>query len=155
LLLEAGPLAPPDEVYAPESFPASLLGSAVDWSFLTTLQCGTAGTMHMWSRGKVIGGSSAIKAMAHVRGHKANYDSWAPRGGSGWSYEEVLPYFKRCETAPGRECAYRGTDGPLVVAPPRDLSPDALAFQQESPKPGIRPRPISMDASSPGLLSMT
>jgi choline dehydrogenase len=130
LLLEAGPLAPPHEVYAPESFPASLLGSAVDWSFLTTPQCGTAGTTHVWSRGKVLGGSSAINAMAHIRGHKANYDGWAARGASRWSYEDVLPYFKRCETAPGRECAYRGTDGPLIVAPPADLSRDALAFQQ-------------------------
>lgn len=130
LLLEAGPLSPPDEVYALESFPSRLLGSAVDWASTTTPQPGTAGTTHLWSRGRVIGGSSAINAMAHIRGHKANYDGWAARGALGWAYEDMLPYFKRCETATGRSRTYRGTDGPLVVAPPAELSRDALAFKQ-------------------------
>jgi choline dehydrogenase len=130
LLLEAGPLTLPDEAYAVESFPARLLGSGVDWSFLTTPQPGTAGTTHVWSSGKVMGGSSAINAMAHIRGHKANYDGWAARGASGWAYEDVLPYFKRSETAPGRGCEYRGAEGPLVVAPPANLSRDALGFLQ-------------------------
>src|SRR5215475_2391071 len=85
LLLEAGPATAPEEVYAPESFPMRLLGSAIDWSFTTVPQPGTAGTTHVWSRGKVLGGSSAINAMGHIRGHRANYDGWAAQGATGWA----------------------------------------------------------------------
>jgi choline dehydrogenase len=142
LLLEAGPVAPPEEVYELESFPARLLGSAIDWSFATIPQRGTAGTTHLWPRGKVLGGSSTINAMGHIRGHPANYDGWAARGATGWSYAELLPYFKRCETALGRDATYRGTDGPLVVAPPAKLTPDAAALIEAINEAG---HPVSAD----------
>jgi choline dehydrogenase len=129
LLLEAGPVSPPQEVYAPDSFPARLLGSVIDWSSTTVPQRGTAGTTHVWSRGKVLGGGSTINAMGHLRGHRANYDGWATLlGADGWTYDELLPYFKRCETATGRSSAYRGAEGPLIVAPPEELKPDASVF---------------------------
>ena len=73
--------------------------------------------MHVWSRGKVLGGSSTINAMGHIRGHRASYDGWAALGATGWGYEDLLPYFKRSESAPGRDPALRGTQGPLRVAP--------------------------------------
>jgi len=128
LLLEAGPLTPPDEVYAVESFPARLLGSAIDWSYPTVPQSGTSGGVHVWPRGKVLGGTSAINAMAHIRGHRANYDGWAAAGATGWSYDELLADFKRSETAPGRDPAFRGTDGPLRVGPPNSEYFGAQAF---------------------------
>jgi choline dehydrogenase len=128
LLLEAGPTTPPVDVYAVESFPARLLGSQIDWSFLTTPQPGTCGSVHIWPRGKVLGGTGSINAMGHIRGHQANYDGWAARGATGWSYRDLLPYFKRSETAPGRDPVYRGTCGPLTVAPPASQTPGAQAF---------------------------
>ncbi|MFD5112715.1 GMC family oxidoreductase [Streptomyces sp. NPDC058391] len=128
LLLEAGPATPPADVYAPESFPLKLIGSAIDWSYLTTPQPGTGGSVHMWPRGKVIGGTSSINAMAHIRGHRANYDGWAANGADGWGHERLLPYFRRSETAPGSDPAHRGTDGPLIVAPPSTRTRAARAF---------------------------
>ena len=65
------------------------------------------------SRGKVLGGSSSVNVMAYTRGHRGDYDRWSRNGASGWSYAEILPYFKRCETWIGGENAWRGGDGPL------------------------------------------
>ena len=67
------------------------------------------------ARGKVIGGSSSINAMAYVRGHRADYDRWAAAGLPGWSYAHVLPYFRRQERWEGGANDYRGGDGPLTV----------------------------------------
>jgi 4-pyridoxate dehydrogenase len=64
-------------------------------------------------RGKVLGGSSSVNVMAYTRGSPGDYDRWARNGATGWSYDEVLPYFKRCETWEGGESAYRGGSGPL------------------------------------------
>jgi choline dehydrogenase len=67
--------------------------------------------------------------MGHIRGHRANYDGWAALGASGWGYEDLLPYFKRSESAPGRDPAFRGTQGPLHVAPIHSESAGAEAFR--------------------------
>ena len=64
------------------------------------------------ARGKVIGGSSSINAMAYVRGHRGDYDRWAEAGLPHWSYAHVLPYFSRQETWEGGAGPYRGGDGP-------------------------------------------
>jgi choline dehydrogenase-like flavoprotein len=66
-------------------------------------------------RGKVLGGSSSINVMAYVRGHRGDYDRWAQNGCPGWSYADVLPYFKRCETWERGEDTWRGGSGPLSV----------------------------------------
>jgi 4-pyridoxate dehydrogenase len=66
-------------------------------------------------RGKVVGGSSSINAMAYVRGHRADYDRWAANGAAGWSYADVLPYFRRQESWEGGASAYRGHAGPLAT----------------------------------------
>jgi choline dehydrogenase len=68
--------------------------------------------------------------MGHIRGHRANYDGWAASGASGWSYEDLLPYFKRSESAPGRDPVFRGTHGPLHVAPMPREGAGAEAFRQ-------------------------
>ncbi len=67
------------------------------------------------ARGKVIGGSSSVNAMAYVRGHRLDYDRWAAQGLPGWAYEDVLPYFRRGESWQGGASAYRGGDGPLTT----------------------------------------
>jgi len=74
-------------------------------------------------RGKVLGGSSSINVMAYVRGHRGDYDRWAQRGCRGWSYAEVLPYFKRCESWEKGEDAWRGGHGPLSVIDSRNRDP--------------------------------
>jgi len=74
-------------------------------------------------RGKVLGGSSSINVMAYVRGHRGDYDRWAQNGCSGWSYADVLPYFKRCESWEKGEDAWRGGRGPLSVIDTRNRDP--------------------------------
>jgi 4-pyridoxate dehydrogenase len=74
-------------------------------------------------RGKVLGGSSSINVMAYVRGHRDDYDRWARNGCRGWSYAEVLPYFKRCESWEKGENTWRGGHGPLSVIDTRNQDP--------------------------------
>jgi 4-pyridoxate dehydrogenase len=74
-------------------------------------------------RGKVLGGSSSINVMAYVRGHRGDYDRWARNGCPGWSYADVLPYFKRCESWEKGENAWRGGHGPLSVIDTRNRDP--------------------------------
>ena len=74
-------------------------------------------------RGKVLGGSSSINVMAYVRGHRGDYDRWANDGARGWSYADVLPYFKRCESWEKGEDAWRGGGGPLGVIDSRNRDP--------------------------------
>src|SRR5437763_6267337 len=73
--------------------------------------------------GKVLGGSSSINVMAYVRGHRGDYDRWAQNGCHGWSYADVLPYFKRCESWEKGENAWRGGHGPLPVIDTRNRDP--------------------------------
>ncbi len=74
-------------------------------------------------RGKVIGGSSSINVMAYVRGNGGDYDRWAQKGCTGWSYAEALPYFRRCETWEGGADTWRGGDGPLSVQSAKNPDP--------------------------------
>jgi choline dehydrogenase-like flavoprotein len=84
-----------------------------DWGFSTEPEPNLGGRSIEATRGKVLGGSSSINVMAYTRGHPGDFDRWAQKGATGWSYADVLPYFKRCETFAGGENAWRGGDGPL------------------------------------------
>jgi choline dehydrogenase-like flavoprotein len=75
------------------------------------------------ARGKVIGGSHSINAMGYIRGHRADYDRWAAQGLSGWSYADLLPYFKRAETWEDGESSLRGGAGPMYVRRTKDIDP--------------------------------
>jgi choline dehydrogenase len=129
LLLEAGSAELVPAMTVPDAWPG-LVGSAADWGGTTVAQAG-AGPLP-YPRGRGLGGSGAINAMAHVRGHRAVYDAWAAGGAAGWGYADLLPYFKRSEHAEGRDPALRGTGGPVRVAPvPEDSRhPAALALAE-------------------------
>jgi choline dehydrogenase len=144
LLLEAG--GSPDGVEAigiPAAWP-TIWGTAADWAYTTTPQGGTGGLPHAWPRGKVLGGSSSINAMVHLRGHRTDFDRWAYDGNVGWDYDGVLPYFKRMEDAPGRDAEYRGTGGPLRPAPAGDPNPTSAAFIEAARELG---HPVNDDFS--------
>ena len=98
----------------------ALRGTTAEWGYLTTPQADAGPTIYPAGRG--LGGSGAINAMVHVRGHRAVYDGWAASGATGWGFADLLPYFRRTETAVGRDPALRGTAGPVKVAP---VPPDA------------------------------
>src|SRR6185437_8703826 len=86
-----------------------------DWGYDTEPEPGLGNRSIESMRGKVLGGSSSINVMTHVRGHHGDYDRWAQNGCAAWSYAHVLPYFKRYESWEGGADRYRGTDGPLTV----------------------------------------
>jgi choline dehydrogenase len=127
LLLEAGGLVRTRAMTVPGAWPDNL-GSAADWGELALAQA-DAGPVP-YPRGRAVGGSSAINAMAHVRGHRAVYDEWAAGGAPGWDFPGLLPFFRRSEHAPGRDPALRGTAGPVRVAPAAeaDRHPVARGF---------------------------
>jgi choline dehydrogenase-like flavoprotein len=84
-----------------------------DWGFHTEPEPNLDNRRIEAARGKVLGGSSSINVMAYTRGHRGDYDRWAQKGARGWSYADVLPYFRRAETWEGGEDTYRGGSGPL------------------------------------------
>jgi choline dehydrogenase len=127
LLLEAGGPKRTRVMTAPNAWPENL-GSESDWANVTTGQA-DAGAV-IYPRGRGVGGSSAINAMAHVRGHRAIYDGWAKGGAPGWGFADLLPYFRRSERAGKRDSMLRGTRGPVPVAPvpEEERHPVAVAF---------------------------
>ena len=86
-----------------------------DWGYETEPEPGLGGRTIKPTRGKVLGGSSSVNMMAFTRGHRGDYDRWARKGATGWSYDDVLPYFRRVESWEGGADAYRGADGPVKV----------------------------------------
>ena len=96
LLLEAGGPDTAPELHVPAMFPI-VFKSSLDWDLLGEPEPGLGGRRLYLPRGRVIGGSGSINAMIYLRGHRADFDGWAADGCTGWSYDEVLPYFKRSE----------------------------------------------------------
>lgn len=94
-----------------------------NWGFWTEAEPHLDNRKLWWPRGKGLGGSSAINGMIYIRGHARDYDQWRQMGLSGWSYEEVLPYFKRSETHHAGGDAYHGDKGPLHVSKGESDSP--------------------------------
>jgi choline dehydrogenase len=127
LLLEAGAANGPANIAVPPAWP-SLIGSEVDWGYATVQQPAAGGFARRYPRGKVLGGSSSINGMSFIRGHRSDYDEWAASGAAGWGYQDLLPFFKRSETTESGDRAYRGTHGPMRVAPARHASPLSYAF---------------------------
>ena len=124
-LLEAGGVDKSVLIHCPAGLAVLAKGSDANWKFETTAQPGLNGRKGYQPRGKVLGGSSSINAMIYARGQHSDYDAWAGEGNAGWSFAEVLPYFKRAEHNERGSDAFHGTGGPLNV---KDLtSPNRFA----------------------------
>jgi len=126
-LIEAGPADTADEIHIPVGFP-SLFKSRWDWDYDTEPEPGLGDRRAYLPRGRMLGGSSSMNAMVYIRGNRADYDGWAAGGAAGWSYEEVLPYFRRAEDNERGADDYHGTGGPLAVSEGRSLNPLGEAF---------------------------
>jgi choline dehydrogenase len=127
LLLEAGGPAEDPRLAQPGKW-LSLLGSEFDWNYATEPQKGLGGRAIPWPRGKVLGGSSAINAMAYIRGHRLDFDHWNYLGNAGWSFEDLLPLFKRSEDNSRGASEFHGSGGPLTVADTTDPTDAHVAF---------------------------
>ena len=113
LLLEAGPAPTSPWLHVPGGFFKTIADPRYDWCYETDPEPNLNGRRLAWPRGKVLGGSSAINGLVYIRGQAADYDRWAQLGNRGWSYEDVLPYFKRAESQQRGADGYHGADGPL------------------------------------------
>jgi choline dehydrogenase len=115
-VLEAGPTDYKNPyIHFPAGFFKLLDNKAVNWVYYTEPEKQTKDRRILYPRGRVLGGSSSINGVMQVRGQREDYDDWAAMGAHGWSYEDVLPYFKKSETYVPGDPAYRGKTGPLVV----------------------------------------
>src|SRR5580692_5435693 len=126
--LEAGGWDRDPMLHIPLAWGRNVLRCKLDCMYATEPSATMAGRQIPIYRGRVIGGSSSINAMAYVRGHRADYDRWAEGGLENWSYAHVLPYFRRQETWTGGADEYRGGDGPLGVCSPHFPDPLLDAF---------------------------
>ncbi|MFV0281388.1 MAG: GMC family oxidoreductase [Rhodoblastus sp.] len=115
-LFEAGDEGRHWMIWTPLAVAAILPRKIRNWAYETVPQAGLGGRRGYQPRGKTLGGSSAINAMIYIRGHASDYDHWAALGNPGWSYADVLPYFRKSENNETHEDAFHGRGGPLNVA---------------------------------------
>lgn len=127
LIIEAGGNDDSPTIQDPNAF-SSLLGTDVDWAYMTEEEPSINNRKLSWPRGKVLGGSGSINATLYVRGNRADYDSWQEQGNTGWSYADVLPYFKKSERRDKGSSYYRGRGGPLPVTDVPSINPLTEAF---------------------------
>ena len=137
-LLEAGPRDSSPFVRMPSGVILMLRSNTYNWKFWTAPQPNMGHRRLYWPRGRTLGGSSAINAMCYIRGHKTDYDHWAALGNEGWSYDEVLPYFKKLENfEPDGDPAYHGHGGPLNVARQVQPNPMTAVFLEAAQQAGL------------------
>ncbi len=125
-VIEAGSKNSSWRIKAPGMLP--FLPKNANWRFDTVPQKGLNGRLGFQPRGRGLGGSSAINAMVYIRGSASDYDNWSALGATGWSYGEVLPYFKRAEGNVRGSDSWHGADGPLSVSDQLYASPGSMDF---------------------------
>src|SRR5262245_4855016 len=129
LVLEAGGWDRHPFIKLPLGWGKVLLGRLYDWGYDTEPEASMGGRRIEVARGKVVGGSSSINAMAYVRGNRADYDRWASGSLPDWSYANVLPYFRKQESwEGGGDNHYRGGSGPLATRKSRYQDPLVDAY---------------------------
>jgi 4-pyridoxate dehydrogenase len=138
LVLEAGGWDSHPLIKLPLGWGKVLLSRMYDWGYDGEPQPAMADRRIECARGKVVGGSSSINAMAYVRGHRSDYDRWAARGLPTWSYLHALAYFRRGESWEGGEDRYRGASGPLATRRSRYQDPLVDAYFAAAAAAGYR-----------------
>lgn len=151
ILLEAGKQrrSPIYQVPLLQGFAFS--NKASNWGYETEPQTQLAGQRLNWPRGRLVGGCHAMNGMVYVRGNRLDYDQWRQMGNRGWSYRDVLPYFRRAEDHEAGANAYHGTGGPLRVRAARRSNPLFGAFVQAGVEAGFAENPDFNGASQEGF----
>src|SRR5487761_1982917 len=150
LLLEAGPASHPWP-RIPIGYARLITNPTANWLYSSEPEANTNGRKLPVSRGRILGGSSAINGMAFVRGQAQDFDTWAQMGNRGWSYDDVLPFFKRMESYDGGDDAYRGRDGLLRVTNPPPRLPLLAALIKAAEQVGIPHNPDYNGATQDGI----
>jgi len=137
LLLEAGSRDWNPWLHIPVGYFKTMHNPALDWCYMTEPDPGIDGRRLQWPRGKVLGGSSALNGLLYVRGQRQDYDHWHELGNQGWSYDEVLPYFKKSEDNQRGADEFHATGGLQKVSDLRLRRPIAERFIQAAIEQGI------------------
>ncbi len=136
LLLEAGGSDKSFFVRMPAGI-ANLAGPRYNWGYETAPRAAMNGRRMYWPRGRILGGSSSVNAMVYMRGQPADYDHWRQLGNAGWSYEDVLPLFKKAERNERLRDEFHGPDGPLNVAERPYTNPLSHVFVEAAQQAGL------------------
>jgi len=128
LLLEAGPRNRHPWLHIPLGFGRLFTDRRYNWCYATEPQPGCHGRSVIAPRGKVLGGSSSINGLIYIRGQAEDFDHWRQLGNAGWSYTDVLPYFRQAEDNARGADEFHGSGGPLSVSDLRDRHPLAVAY---------------------------
>lgn len=150
LLLEAGGPDKKQEIHIPAAF-NKLFKTECDWAYQTEPQAQLHNRRIFWPRGKVLGGSSSINAMVYSRANKHDHDRWAELGVKGWSYADILPYYKKSEHNERLNDAYHGQGGPWNIADQRCANPLTQTFLEAAQAAGISHNPDFNGASQEGV----
>ncbi len=146
VMLEAGGEATSPWISMPAGVAKLYPHARLNWRYWTEPEPGLRGRKLYWPRGKVLGGTSSINGMTFVRGNPADYDDWAAVAGDGWSWRNVLPYFRKLEDSPIGSAELRGTGGPLRLGGVESPHPLAQAFLAAAVRAGI---PANDDYNGP------
>ena len=149
-VIEAGGPDSAQEIHIPIAL-AQLWKSQYDWDYMSQPEPGLDGRYVYLPRGKTLGGSSSLNAMIYIRGHRADYDGWAADGAKGWSYNEVLPYFRKAEANERGDDQFHGKLGPLSVSDGRSRHPLMDAFVRAGVEAGYQENPDFNGASQDGV----
>ena len=149
LLLEAGGRDRNPWIHLPIGYYRTIFDPRLGWGYQTEPEPGLNGRRIPWPRGKVLGGSSSINGLVYIRGQKEDFDHWRQLGNAGWSYQDVLPYFKRAEDRQRGADEHHGAGGPLAVA---DSTPHELceAYVRAAEELGIPRNPDFNGAEQEG-----
>jgi choline dehydrogenase len=137
LLLEAGGPARHLWLHLPVGYFKTIYDPRFTWQFETEPQPGSGNRRIVWPRGRVLGGSSQINGLVYIRGLKSDFDDWARCGALGWSYREVLPYFRRSERYEGGASEFHGGEGELGVRDLRNDHPMCRAWLEAGAQAGF------------------
>jgi len=138
LLLEAGGRDRNPWIHIPAGFYRNIYHPKITWQFETKPQAELAGRRLPWPRGKVLGGSSSINGLIYIRGQRQDFDLWRQLGNAGWSYDDVLPYFRRAENQERGADPHHGAGGPLDVTDLRARHELHDAFMAAAEEAGYR-----------------
>lgn len=141
LLLEAGPSDRVPFVHIPGAF-VKVIGTKRTWAYATEPEPGAFQRVMHVPQGRMLGGSSSVNAMIYIRGDAQDYDDWNSAGATGWSYADVLPFFRKAEANQRLADDFHGTEGPLRVSDPAYRHPLAYAFLRAAQQTGL---PLTQD----------
>ena len=152
MVLEAGGSDQKFWIQTPIGYGKTFYDKKVNWMYMTEKDPGINNQRSYWPRGKVVGGSSSINAMVHIRGQQQDFNDWRDLGNAGWGWNDVLPYFKKCETYSDGGDEYRGNSGPLCVNNmSRYYHPLCQTYIQAASEYGFNYNPDLNGASQEGI----